>query len=394
MSRPIINRTVWVLSLVSFFADIASELLYPVVPLYLKEIGFSLFLIGVLEGLAEFTAGLSKGYFGKKSDEQGVRLPFIRWGYLLSASKPLMGVLTAPLWIFGVRTLDRLGKGLRTAARDALLSAQATPQTKARVFGFHRSMDTLGAVLGPLLALLFLHYLPGAYRLLFFWALVPGLVSVALIFLLREVRRPVATLRKGGFFAFFRYWRVATPTYRRLVAPLLVFTLFNSSDVFLLIRAREITGSDTATILAYAGYNLAYALLSYPMGALADRLGMKQVFVCGLLVFAVVYFLFGVLTTLPGLVLAFLLYALYAAATEGVAKAWISNMAGGRDTATAIGLYTSGQSCCSFLASASTGLLWTLFNGTVAFFLTAGMTVAVAAYLAVFTRQANGHSGT
>lgn len=392
--RPIINRTVWVLSLVSLFADIASELLYPVVPLYLKEIGFSLFLIGVLEGMAEFTAGLSKGYFGKRSDELGVRLPFVKWGYLLSAlSKPLMGVLSFPLWIFGVRTLDRLGKGLRTAARDALLSAQATPETRARVFGFHRGMDTLGAVLGPLLTLLFLHYLPGQYRLLFYWALLPGLVSVGLIFLLREVRQPVAASRKGGFFSFFRYWQVASPDYRKLVAGLLVFTLFNSSDVFLLIRAREVTGSDTHTILAYVGYNLAYALLSYPLGVLADRFGLKQVLVCGFLVFAGVYFLFGILTTRQELVIAFLLYALYAAATEGVAKAWISNLTGGRDTATAIGLYASGQSICSFLASASTGLVWTLFNGTVAFFLTAGTTLLVALYLLLFAGNTQKNTG-
>src|SRR5215217_4540726 len=117
------------------FADIASEMLYPVVPVYLKEIGFSVFLIGVLEGVAEFTAGISKGYFGKQSDVRGVRLPFVRWGYLLSAvSKPMMGMLTLPLWIFFSRTVDRLGKGLRTAPRDALLSQNAIPQTKARIF--------------------------------------------------------------------------------------------------------------------------------------------------------------------------------------------------------------------------------------------------------------------
>ncbi len=141
-----INRTVWILSLVSLFADMASEMLYPIFPLYLKELGFSIFLIGVLEGLAELVAGLSKGYFGKLSDEKGLRLPFVKSGYFFSAlSKPMMAVLTLPVWIFFARTIDRLGKGLRTAARDALLSQNATPETKARVFSFHRGMDTLGA---------------------------------------------------------------------------------------------------------------------------------------------------------------------------------------------------------------------------------------------------------
>src|SRR5690349_11677448 len=145
----IINRTVLILSLVSLFADVASEMLYPVIPVYLKEIGFSVLLIGILEGVANFTAGLSKGYFGKWSDEKGLRLPFVKSGYFLSAlSKPMMAFFVYPVWIFFVRTLDRLGKGLRTAPRDALLSAEATPQTKGRVFGFHRSMDTVGATIG------------------------------------------------------------------------------------------------------------------------------------------------------------------------------------------------------------------------------------------------------
>ena len=141
----IITRTVWVLSLVSLFTDIASESLYPIMPVYLKEIGFSVLLIGVLEGFAEATAGLSKSYFGRLSDLSGTRLPFVRFGYLLSAvSKPMMAVFTFPVWIFFSRTIDRFGKGVRTGARDALLSDEATAQTKGRIFGFHRSMDTLG----------------------------------------------------------------------------------------------------------------------------------------------------------------------------------------------------------------------------------------------------------
>ena len=195
-----INRTVWILSFVSLFADIASEMLYPVIPVYLKEIGFSVLLIGILEGVAGFTAGLSKGYFGKLSDEKGIRLPFIKWGYFLSAvSKPMMGVFAFPIWIFFARTIDRLGKGLRTAARDALLSQNASKETKARVFGFHRSMDTLGAAIGPAIALILLVFYPGQYVLIFFIAFVPGLISVALIFFLKE---------KVGFRKNFRSYRL------------------------------------------------------------------------------------------------------------------------------------------------------------------------------------------
>ncbi|MCB0562614.1 MAG: MFS transporter, partial [Phaeodactylibacter sp.] len=159
-----ISRTVILLSIVSLFNDVASEMLYPIMPLYLQSIGFSVLLIGILEGIAEATAGLSKGFFGRLSDVRGRRLPFVRLGYFLSAiSKPLMVIITRHWWVFLARTLDRLGKGVRTGARDALLSDEATPASKGAVFGFHRSMDTLGAAVGPVIALLFLHFYPGAY---------------------------------------------------------------------------------------------------------------------------------------------------------------------------------------------------------------------------------------
>jgi len=380
----IINRTVWILSLVSLFADVASEMLYPVVPLYLKEIGFSVLLIGILEGIAEFTAGLTKGYFGKRSDELGIRLPFIKSGYFLSAlSKPMMAVFTFPWWIFLARTTDRLGKGLRTAARDALLSQNATPQTKARVFAFHRGMDTLGAVIGPVLALTFLFFFPQQYAPLFYYAFVPGLIAVALIFLLKEKRQPVSTLKKGNFFSFFRYWTIAQRDYKQLVVGLLAFTLFNSSDVFLLLKTKEITGSDTTTILAYIFYNLVYAAASYPLGVLADRFGLKRVFCGGLLLFAAVYLLFAVSTNTYMVFVAFFLYGLYAAATEGIAKAWITNLAHDTNTATALGFYTSGQSICSLLASVLAGLLWTGVNSTTPFLVTAFAAIGVFLYFRI-----------
>ena len=373
----IINRTVLILSIVSLFADIASEMLYPVIPVYLKEIGFSFLLIGVLEGVANFTAGLSKGYFGKQSDEKGLRLPFIKLGYFLSAaSKPMMAAFAYPLWIFFARTTDRLGKGLRTAARDALLSQNATPETKARVFGFHRSMDTLGAAIGPMIALLLFVLFPKNYELIFLVAGIPGLISVALIFLLKENRRPDSTLGKGNFFSFFQYWKIASPQYKKLVIGLLLLALFNSADIFLLLKTKEITGDDRVTIGAYILYNLVFAVTAYPLGALADKVGIKKVFLSGLALFALVYFLFGLTQSTVIIFSAFILYGIYAAATEGIAKAWITNLSHGTNTATAIGFYTSCESICALLASVITGWLWGAFNSTVAF-----CTVAIVALL-------------
>jgi MFS family permease len=385
----LINRTVIILSLVSMFADIASEMLYPVVPVYLKEIGFSVLLIGILEGVAEFTAGISKGYFGKLSDEKGLRLPFIKSGYFFSAvSKPMMAIFTFPLWIFFARTIDRFGKGLRTAARDALLSQQATKETKARVFGFHRGMDTVGAAIGPVIALLFLYFFPGNYSSLFYLAFIPGIIAVSLVFLLKEKKEPVSTLGKGNFFSFFRYWKIATPEYKKLTAGLLLFALFNSSDVFLLLITKEVTGSDTITIAAYIFYNLVYAAASYPFGSLADKLGIKKIFITGLVFFAIVYGGFASHPSAVVIFILFFLYGIYAAATEGIAKAWITNIAQESNTATAIGFYTSCQSVCSLLASIMAGAIWTFLGSSFTFIFTAAVALLVAVYFWVtFKKQ-------
>jgi MFS family permease len=374
----IITRTVWILSLVSLFADVASEMLYPVIPLYLQEIGFSVIWIGLLEGMAGFTAGISKGYFGKLSDEKGLRLPFVKTGYFLSAiSKPMMAVASFKLWIFFARTLDRLGKGIRTAARDALLSKEATRETKARIFGFHRSLDTLGAVIGPILALAWLNYYPGGYTSIFYMAFIPGIISVLLIFLLREHKQPASTLPSGNFFSYFSYWKIATPSYKRLVIGLTFFAIANSSDVFLLLRAKQIGANDKTAIIAYILYNIVYAVSSYPMGVLADRMGKKKLLLFGLLLFALVYAGFAFVTS-PFIVYGlFFVYGIYAAATEGIAKAWITNLAHEQNTATAIGFYTSLESVSSLLASLIAGALWSSAGSAYVFLFSTILTIVV-----------------
>jgi len=384
----IINRTVLILSLVSLFADVASEMLYPVIPVYLKEIGFSVLLIGILEGVANFTAGLSKGYFGKMSDEKGLRLPFVKLGYFFSAiSKPLTAVFIYPLWIFFVRTIDRLGKGLRTAARDALLSQNATKETKARVFGFHRGMDTLGAAIGPTLALLFLIFYPHQYKAIFLLAFVPGLISIVLIFLLKEKQQPASTLGKGNFFSFFKYWNIASKDYKRLVIGLLFFALFNSSDLFLILKTKQLTGSDQLTIGAYILYNVVFALASYPLGALADRIGIKKVFFGGLALFVLVYFLFGITNSATVVFVAFFIYGIYAAATEGITKAWITNMTHTSNTATAIGFYTSCESICTLFASIIAGAIWDNLGSSTTFFITSTAAAAVIVYFIFYLKH-------
>ena len=384
----IITRTVLLLSMVSLFTDVSSEMLYPVIPIYLQSIHFSVLFIGMLEGIAEATAGLTKGYFGKLSDNLGRRMPFVRLGYSLSAlSKPMMAFFTFPLWIFTSRSLDRLGKGIRTGARDAMLSSEATPETKGRVFGFHRGMDTLGAVIGPASALLFLFFYPARYKTLFYIAFIPGIISIGFTFLVKEKRsEPKAGIIKTRFFDFIKYWKASPPAYRKLVAGLLLFALINSSDMFLILRIKAVGFSDSAAIGVYIFYNLVYALCSYPLGGLGDRIGFKKVFVTGLLLFAGVYTGMAFNSNIYLLFALFFLYGVYAAATDGISKAWISNITDKKDTGTAIGAYTGFQSICSLAASTLAGLVWFQFGSLILFLSTGIITFIIAVYMLLLVK--------
>ncbi len=365
-------------------------MLYPVIPIYLKSINFSIVFIGILEGLAEATAGISKGYFGKMSDNTGKRLPFVQLGYLLSAlSKPMMALFTFPLWIFSARSLDRLGKGIRTGARDAMLSDESTPATKGQVFGFHRGMDTLGAVIGPAVALLFLYFYPGKYRTLFYVAFIPGVVSIACTFLLKEKETtPKESKIKTRFLDFLQYWKSSPPAYRKLVTGMLLFALFNSSDMFLILKMKDNGASDVAAIGIYIFYNLVYAAFSFPLGKLGDKIGLKKVFISGLVVFAVVYLGMGATNNRYLFLALFFLYGIYAAATDGISKAWISNITGKNDTATAIGTYTGFQSICTLLASSLAGFVWYRFGSTALFLGTGIATIVLVVYFSLLTIRA------
>lgn len=383
-----ITRTVWILSLVSLLTDTASEMLYPIMPIYLKSIGFSIVLIGFLEGFAEAIAGLSKGYFGKKSDNLGKRLPFVQIGYGLSAiSKPMMALFVFPLWIFFARTIDRIGKGVRTGARDAILSDETTAENKGEIFGFHRSMDTLGAVIGPAMALIYLYYYPTDYKTLFLIAFIPGVLAVIATLLIKEKQREVSTdKQKTSFFSFLKYWKESPILYRKLVTGLLLFALFNSSDVFLLLKLKQSGISDTMIIGVYIFYNLIYALFAYPVGIIADKIGMKKMFVIGLVIFSIVYFGMAINTNLYLYFALFFLYGVYASATEGISKAWISNISAKKDTATAIGTFTAFQSICTMLASSIAGLIWYNFSANATFIITGIGTIGIIVYFLLQVR--------
>lgn len=385
-----ITKRVLLLSFISLFTDIASEMLYPVTPIYLKSIGYSIVIIGILEGFAEAVAGLSKGYFGTLSDIKQKRTPFVKIGYLFSAlSKPLIILSQLPLWIFFTRTTDRLGKGIRTGARDAILAEESTKETKGAVFGFHRSMDTTGAIIGPLFALGFLYFNPNRYKTLFLLAFIPGICAVLISLFLKEKTKeiPVIIKTKVSFFSFITYFKKSSKDYKKLIWGLLFFTLLNSSDVFLLLKMKQVGISDTGTIGVYIFYNLIYAIFAFPLGILADKIGLKKIYIFGLLLFSAVYFGMAKTNSFILCFILFFIYGIYAAATESIGKAWISHLVPKEETGSAVGTFSSFQSLGTMIASSLAGLIWYTFGANVMFMFSAIGVICVSVYFLIFVKE-------
>jgi len=385
----IFTRTIWALGFVSLFADVASEMLYPVMPIYLQSIGFTALWIGILEGIAEAVVGLSKGYFGKLSDDKGVRMPFVRLGYLISGiGKSIMPFFANPLWVLFARSSDRLGKGIRTSARDAVLSDECSKENKGKVFGFHRAMDTTGAALGPLLALAYLYFFPEDYKTLFFIAFAPSMVSVLLTFFIKEKSNVTEPLKKKGtFFSYLSYWNVAPQEYRKVVIGLLLFAVFNSSDIFLLLMAKHMGISDVHIIMVYIFYNLVYAAFALPFGHLADKIGMRKTFMLALILFSITYFGMAFADHVYVLFALFFVYGLYAAINEGVSKAWIAKIADSSQTATALGFFASGSSLAIMIASSGAGVIWVTLGAQATFLFSAGGAVAALIYFGITVKK-------
>ncbi len=371
-----IPRQVLVLSLVSLFTDIASEMLYPVTPIFLTAVlGSSMAVVGIIEGAAEVTAGLLKGYFGRLSDKLKKRSVFVVLGYSLSAlSKPLPGIFPVLSAVITSRISDRVGKGIRTAPRDALLATYAEGKTGA-VFGFHRGMDTLGAALGPVAALILLYFHPGNYTLIFLAAFAPSLVAVSFTLLVKDNPASFKKVTKRNYAEF---WRSAPHQYKVILYLVTVFSLVNSSDVFLILKSKDISDSASLAIWGYVFYNLIYAAASYPVGRYSDKVGKKKVYIAGLYIFAAVYFGFALFPDIFYIWPLFALYGIYAASTEGVVKAWVSDLIPDEQRGSAIGLLTMLTSLSIMLGSFLAGMLWDQFGSLVPFMLSAIVSALVA----------------
>lgn len=358
---------VYVLGVISFFTDIASEMVYPILPLFLTTVlGASATTVGLVEGVAEATASLFKVAGGRVSDRIAARKPLILFGYgLPTLLRPIVALATSPWQVLTYRFLDRLGKGVRTAPRDALIAEVSSNDTYGRAYGLHRAMDSVGATVGPFLAFLLLPLV--GFRGVFWLSAIPGvLAALTILVFLKEKRgipKPLPPLRLSAF----------SPQYRWFLLVTGLFTLGLSSNAFLILRLRNLGFSDAQATLVYTLYNLLYALLSYPLGSLGDRIGVHRLVIFGFASYALVYLGFGLSTAPWQGVALFMLYALYSAAFEGSSRAYLAKIIPATEKASAIGLYHTLVGLILLPASLLFGWLWERFGASSAFFFGAAM---------------------
>jgi MFS family permease len=359
-------RGVWLLGWVSLATDSASEAIYPLLPFFLTQVlGAGAVSLGIVEGAAEAANSLLKLWSGRSADRRRTKRPLVLAGYSLSSLvRPLIAVAQSWTHVFAVRLVDRVGKGVRSAPRDALLAQYATPETRGKVYGFHRSMDHAGAVLGPLLATLFLYFYPGSYRTLFALTIIPGAVAVALIFFVREQPEPLAPNPQPPTshlqpLASSRPPRAPMP--RELTTFFLVLTLFtlgNSTDAFLLLKLTDVAGSAKYIPLIWAALHVVKASVSIVGGRWSDSVGRRTVIGLGWLVYAAVYVGFAVSTTLTWLLAWFLVYGFYFGLAEGTEKALVADLAPAASRGFAFGVYFAVLGFGALVASVVFGLLW------------------------------------
>lgn len=351
-----IPRNVVILGLVSFFNDVASEMIYPLVPIFLTSVlGAPVSIVGLIEGIAESIASILKVVFGWLSDKLRKRKPFIVAGYSLSTvSKIIFGLAYSWPFVLLARFIDRFGKGTRTSARDALIAESSEASVRGKTFGFHRALDTLGAVVGPLLALVAIKALDNNIRLIFFLSFIPAFIGVLLLFFF--VKEKGRKQKNSSDFQF--HWRDIDPSFKVFLLISFIFALGNSSNAFLILRAQNLGLSVTMVILVYVLYNFVYAIFSIPAGIISDKIGPKKLLLAGFLLFALIYLFFGLITKSLFLWLLFPFYGIYMALTEGVSKAYISNLVPQEKIGTAFGIYQTTIGLCAFFASWIAGMLW------------------------------------
>lgn len=357
-------------------------MLYPVVPIFLTTVlSAPMSVVGLIEGVAELAAALLKAVFGGWSDRVRRRRVFISLGYGISAaSRPLLPLARTWTVVLGARLLDRIGKGVRTSPRDALLADASPAEHRGKVFGLHRALDTLGAVAGPLLAVALLKLSADNFRMVFLIAILPSLAAVLLTFAVRETK---VVVKESGE-AKPSYWRNLPVSYWTFLGINLIFFLGNSADVFLILRAKQLGLSVQSAILTYVVYQAAFALFATPAGMLSDRWNRRRVMQLGFTLFALVYFLLAQAARPLWVWPLFCLYGFYAAMTEGVSKAAIVDLVDSERRGTAIGIFYAATGVAALLASVLAGWLWSNFGAASTLRLSATLALLAALLLGVW----------
>jgi MFS family permease len=403
-----LTRPVWLLGWVSFFTDMASETVYPLLPLFLTQVlGAGAMSLGVIEGAAEAANSGLKILSGWLADrwKSPKRLVLIGYG-IASSVRPLIGFATAWPQVLAIRFSDRLGKGIRGAPRDAMLADFAPANARGRVFGFHRAMDHAGAVTGPLLATAFLYFSPGNYRTLFFLTIIPGIIVI--LFILKVPERGQTGVRPGSDWGQTpsqklqpspnqagpnptnanpaeprrTLWNLGTAFYKAM-AVILLFSLGNASDAFLLLRLSDLGVKAVWIPLLWSALHVVKVVSSLVGGALSDRFGRRGLIALGWLWYAVVYAGFGYFDTKATVIAIFLSYGLYFGLTEGNEKAWVADMAPTHARGTAFGIYNAALGIGTLAASLIFGAIWTRISPHAAFL--TGAALAISASVLLFT---------
>ena len=349
------SRTTFLLAFASLFSDISTEMLYPVLPVFLTQtLGATGSIVGLVDGFAQAAQNIVQGLSGTLSDRLQRRKPVALAGYFLAAiSKPLMGLATVWQVVFGARLLDRLGAGARSAPRDALIAASVAEAHRGRAFGLEGVGDNAGAFLGPLVTLLLLYALHFDIRSVFYLAVVPGLLAFALVVLVKEPRAAVAAAAKIDVSP-----RQFPPAYWKYLLVIALFALGNSSNAFLILRTQDIGASLEHTILIYAAFNLVAALVSYPAGSLIDRWGGRNVLFAAFAVFLMAYLGFALTQNVALIAGLFVFYGLYQGIFRTAGKALASSFVSDRLRASGIGWYNTTVGLLQLVASVAAGLLW------------------------------------
>jgi MFS family permease len=381
--RPVIlgfNRNILFTGLTSFLTDTSVKMVYSVMPMFLMSIGASKTSLALIEGIAESTAALVKVLSGFWSDKIGKNKPFMLIGYGLSALIiPLYTFVVSPIQVLFLRFIERFGKGIRTAPRDSLIAGSIIDGESGRSFGLQKAMDNSGAIVGPLIAFAMLSSIPGNYRMIFLVAGIPAILAILVLILgIKEARK-----NSHELFVKFHFKDFPAKYYFFLIV-VFVFTLGNSTDALLMVKANDV-GIKVALIpLVYLVTNVVSVLASIPVGSLADRVGKEKILIVGFLIYAVVYYGFGITTSIAAIIALFALYGLYSAATDGIMKAFISDMIDNNKKGTGLGIYNALLGVTLLPASLIAGSLYDKVNSSVPFYFGAGTAGASALLMLVY----------